>query len=184
MTNDPSNRLEREIAELPREIEPQRDLWPTLSTRLEPRRSRLLRFFGLAGGWTGPATLRLAGAAALLVLVAVTLWLVRRPEVAPQITPAVAAGAPAAYQASAELARSEDGVLQARHDLLEAVQRQREHLAPETVEILEENMRIIDQAIGEIRSALDDDPQNQQLNMLLAAQYQREVELLKQVSGV
>ena len=45
-------------------------------------------------------------------------------------------------------------------------------------------MRIIDQAIGQIRIALEEDPLNQRLNMLLATQYQREVQLLKRVSGV
>ncbi len=174
--------LKARVALLPEEIRPVSDLWPAIEPRLEQPWWRGLLPRGLFA-----RELRLSppilAAAALLVL-SFGLWLWRTPP-----TPATRASEPVtatttSFEAQADLARSEDGMLRARRDLIEAVQRQRDHLSPETVAILEENMRIIDQAIGQIRLALEEDPLNQQLRLRLAAHYQQEAELLKLVSGV
>lgn len=184
--------LVAEARQLPRELAPERDLWPETAARLSPKRRPLAdRLSDLLGGWSEllrPQSLAAAAAALVLVAVGAMMWR-SSPEVASNATPTAVTAADvseseAVIAQRAELARSEDGVLLARRNLIEAVEGPKEHLSPETVAIIEENMHIIDQAIGQIRSALDEDPLNHQLNMLLAAQYQREAELLKQVSGV
>jgi hypothetical protein len=175
---------------LPREIAPERDLWPGVEARLSPKpRSLSDRLAVLLGSWSelfSPQALAAAAAALVLVTVGVMMWRANPEAPATSTAPiaVTAAESEAVITHRAELARSEDGVLLARRNLIEAVEGPKEHLSPETVAIIEENMRIIDQAIGQISSALDEDPLNHQLNMLLAAQYQREAELLKQVSGV
>ena len=174
--------LRSAIARLAREIEPPRDLWRTVESRLE--RLRLADLFRLPEMLWSPGALTAAAALVIALSLGAVFWQtdssLSLPD--PAAAPAVAAIDPGVV-ARAQLARSEDGVLLAHRDLLEAVQRQKEHLSPETVAVLEENMLIIDQAISQIRSALEDDPFNQQLNMLLAAHYKLEVELLKRVSG-
>jgi hypothetical protein len=63
-----------------------------------------------------------------------------------------------------------------------ALRQNRESLSPETVQILEENLRIIDSAIQEARTALASDPQSGMLGELLRSAYRRKVELLKQAA--
>ena len=178
-----------EARALPRELRPTRNLWPGIEARLPAkRRGPLARLAGLVPRWSGllsPQGLAAAAAALALVALGAVLWRGDAPTgtAVPTVTESAVLSRDG-FSQRAELARSEDGVLLARQDLLEAVEGPKEHLSPETVAVIEENMRIIDEAIGEIRSALEDDPLNHQLNMLLAAQYQQEAELLKRVSGV
>jgi hypothetical protein len=58
----------------------------------------------------------------------------------------------------------------------------RTQLAPETVRILEENLRIIDTAIQEARAALARDPQSAALGEMWRSAYQRKLELLEQAA--
>jgi hypothetical protein len=59
---------------------------------------------------------------------------------------------------------------------------QRDKLMPETIEKVERNLAIIDQAIDEIRQALAEDPNNRALQQLLKASYGQKAALLRQVS--
>ena len=83
-----------------------------------------------------------------------------------------------------DIARSQDGVLHARRDLLEMVERRRDQMDPEVLVVVEENMRILDEAIGQIYLALEEDPTNRRLHLLLATRYQQEVNLVKRVVRV
>jgi anti-sigma factor RsiW len=166
--------LTREARQLPSQIAPPRDLWPEIESRLrrDPSADR---------SWW------LQAAAAVIALVAISMamsmWSSGRrsePEAAsqePQPTPRF-------VTAQAELARAEDGVLLARTDLVTAIESRRDVVEPDTLLVMEESMILLDRAIGEIRAALQDDPQNLQLRMLLAARYQQERKLLQKVSRV
>lgn len=165
------HRMLRELlqraSELPRAVAPPRDLWPGIAERLAPRRPS-------ASLWT----VGLAAAAALAV--AVTMLSRPHPGAPPASPPAVpvaaaAAGLPPALeQAEAEYAR-------AAAQLLAAIESRRETLPPGTVAALEENLKTIDAALGEVRTALRSDPSNPHLNLLLASTHQRKVEVLRQV---
>jgi anti-sigma factor RsiW len=165
------HRMLRELldraAALPRAIAPPRDLWPGIAGRLAGRRP-------VASRWT----MGLAAAAALAV--AVTMLSHPQPD-APAGTPAatpVAAAAeglpPALEQAEAEYAR-------ATAQLMAAIEARRGALPPRTVAALEENLKTIDAALDEVRTALRSDPANPHLNLLLASTHQRKVEVLRQV---
>lgn len=71
---------------------------------------------------------------------------------------------------------------QARRQLRAALAQRQDQLSPATLEVVERNLNLIDQAIREIRQALDNDPENKELRHLLTASYQREVQLLRRAT--
>ena len=155
---------------LPAEIEPFSDLWPGIESRISAgsaaRHPRQWRPWTRSLRWSG-----LAAAALLLVLAPLT---VRMRQ----------GGGEAAMEARAMLARSEDGVLLPKTDLVETLERHRGILDPEVVAAMERGAREIDTAIGQIREALGQNPGDRRLQLLLASRYQQEVDLLKRVSRV
>ena len=155
------------------EVEPPAEIW-----------------FGVHQRITGPSSLGsrrrvwlLAAAALLLVAVssAVTALLVRHPQAV-----AVRQPAPAAPLATVRLpvaARAVDADYQAViRELDESLAQRRAQLAPETIAKVEASLRVVDQAIGEARHALAADPANRDLVDLLAASYERKLELLRRAS--
>ena len=67
-------------------------------------------------------------------------------------------------------------------DLERVLREQRDRLDPRTVVVLERNLRIIDDAIGEARQALATDPANALLNAHLAGARQRKLDLLRRAA--
>lgn len=166
---------------LPSEIDPDRPLWPGIESRIAPAATA---FDGTGRPATSPARAwqwaSLAAAAALALALAVPFMLERED--------ARGAAGEAAGLVDAEdtamLARSEDGVVLPRTDLLTALERRRDTLPAAAFSQLEANARLIDQAIAEVRSALEQNPSDRRLEHLLATRYQQEVSLLKQVNRV
>ena len=159
------------LAELPRSIEPPRDLWPAISartgTQVAPGSTPLTRHRPL-----------LAIAAALALIAgssAVTMLFMRDsgPEPGPVTAAPAVPAAPAGFEARYVAETRELG------DLLD---RQRDLLAPETVAALERNLAIIDSAIADSRAALAADPSNGELELLLRAGYEQKVALLEQAA--
>ncbi|HUU35739.1 MAG TPA: zf-HC2 domain-containing protein [Vicinamibacterales bacterium] len=68
------------------------------------------------------------------------------------------------------------------NDLERVLREQRQHLNPRTVLVLERNLRIIDDAVGEARAALADDPANLLLNAQLADVRRRKLQLLRKAA--
>ncbi|MEE8278879.1 MAG: anti-sigma factor [Thermoanaerobaculia bacterium] len=162
-------------------LPPRRELWPGIEERLR------------RGPWSKEVSrLRDRGvrrfllAAAALVLVALTIPLLReRLEPQGDLGHQTSLGDPTAELAAlALLARSEDGVLSTRRDLLEAALPDRRPLAPEALAAIESSVRALDTAIGEIRAALESSPDDRHLSLLLASRYQQEVVLLKRLNRV
>ncbi len=169
--------LRAAIAALPRSLEPATDLWSAIVPRLRERPAR----FGFSGlsrrGWALQAI-----AAMLFMALGAYFSLLLRPA-----TPAVEEEAPAeamtAAGPSAEFLNVEAEYLRAKEDLWLAAYHGRDRLSPATLEIVEHNLRIIDQAISELRTALVADPGNRQLESLLLASHQREIGLLQRMTG-
>ncbi|NIV50338.1 MAG: hypothetical protein GWN53_00345, partial [Gammaproteobacteria bacterium] len=67
-------------------------------------------------------------------------------------------------------------------ELLGALEAQRDELAPETVEIVERNLALIDSAITEARAALEKDPANSRLVHKLTDMYRTRVTFLERMS--
>ena len=169
------------------DVQPERNLWPEIERRIvkdiRPIQDRPTSRPGLdLPWWTYVAA---AGLVLLALSLPLTIKMATRQAIDPDRSVGVAPLAPLSQLlAKAELARSQDGVLHARTDLLETVERQRGFMDPETIEVVEQNVRIIDQAIGEIRQALEDHPDNRRLYLQLAARYQQEMNLLKRVKRI
>lgn len=162
---------------------PERDLWPEIQQRIKGTREpqgnplRLLRL----PRWSYLAAAALAAAAISLPLIQRNVEVQRPPldelSSAPQ--------APIAAEfIEADLARSEDGVLQTKVDLVTLLETRRGRLDPATLADLEENLRVLNLAINEIRQALDEQPDDAWLSHRLAARYRRESALLNSVSRV
>ena len=156
------------------ELRPPHDLWPAIEARVRPAEDT-------GRGWW----LRLAAAAIALFVLSIPLsvWWNARQEGEPVIEVEADRGGLSLTQ-QAVIARSEDGVLLPKTDLVTAIERHRDVVDVGTLTVFEENMALLDQAIGELRAALDEDPQNLRLRMLLAARYQQERKLLQKVNRV
>ena len=166
------HRMLRELlaraAALPRAIVPPHDLWAGIAGRLAPRRTAASRW-----------TMGLAAAAALAV--AVTIVSRPRPD-APAATPATTPVASASEGLPPALEQAEARVRARRpRSSWPRSTRGAGALPPRTVAALEENLKTIDAALAEVRTALRSDPSNPHLNLLLASTHQRKVEVLRQV---
>jgi len=148
--------VRQRTAGLPREIAPSRDLWDGIVPRLaRPRRRYAVPLSGLV-------------AAALLLVAAsatTTLWLSRASSPAPSAF----AGTEASY-------------LSATLELSELYARARETMAPETRALLERNLQVIEQALGEARAALRSDPGDRSLEAIVATAYRRKIEFLERAT--
>jgi hypothetical protein len=65
--------------------------------------------------------------------------------------------------------------------LLEALQQRKTVLEPETLASVEANLRVIDQALAEVRQALVKDPRSPDLNRMLVSTHRKKVDLLRRV---
>ncbi|NIA12738.1 MAG: hypothetical protein GWP08_01565 [Nitrospiraceae bacterium] len=160
--------LRARTAELPDAIEPPRDLWKSIAQRIEEGAgpSNVVE-----APFNRPAARRsswrrvLPIAAALLVTVAgLSIYYTMHH-----------ARSGAAYLAA------ESEYVSARAELLAAIDERKDSLTPETLVAVEENLRVIDQAVSEIRAAMATDPQDPRLADMLMATREKEMDFLQQV---
>ena len=179
-------RLLAEAAALPDEIEPPRELWDGIASRLEPR-GRVLPFAPSLRRWAFLAP-PLAAAAALAL--AIGLGLRSGPATAPFPAPgpgqSPVATTPSLQAASlggaASLEQAEAEYRRATEQLLESLRSDPRALPPGTLEAVEKNLSDIDRALGEIRAALGKDPENAQLARLLNGTQRRKLQMLQSVA--
>lgn len=178
--------LKAAAAALPDSLEPGRDLWPGIEGKLGARRAGLFSFgarrsapgehrTSMAWGW--PAGLA-AAAVVLVALTATITMVVMRNGTEP--APSRAAIAPAGGAVLASYREAESEYLRATEDLRVVLEQRRGDLAPETVALLEENLRVIDEAINQMWTALENDPGHARNRHLFNRLYQKKVMLLQQ----
>jgi hypothetical protein len=167
----PGEPIDAVLASLPRELQPVRDLWPDIESRLEPRRRH--------GAWTWQV-------AAALALVAVssliTANLVRRAD-----THVARASAPvpqaqltkAAFGPSYSLNDEYDT---ARRQLATELAQRLATLPPSARQKLEANLAEIHRAAAEINAALARQPGDPLLEELLLNTYQDELGVIASVN--
>ena len=152
-------RLVAEAQGLPRSIEPERNLWTAIDTRIVQRATyNVQRAF-----W------RVAFAAAAVFVIGFGIYRLLPPPTA-HYRPAGEWAGWASVQADFDRATNELSLILAA---------QRGRLRPETVTLVERNLAIIDAAIAESRAALARDPANAELQHLWAATARQKVELLR-----
>ncbi len=164
-----------------RDVAPADDLWPGVAQRLEPRakKRRVVSF-------TLP---QLAMAATLLIAVSAGVsWLALAPRTTNVASePAIRAVAEPRESARPDIAPASFADAQydaAVADLERVLRDESQRLDPQTVMVIERNLRAIDGAIREARAALDADPANTYLNSHLAEARQRKLELLRRAAGL
>jgi hypothetical protein len=175
--NPSEDPLLAKAAELPKEVEPQRDLWPGIAARLgeaprraEPRGSRWP--MALAAG------VLVASVSALL-----TWSLVRAPDPATQ-PQAVATDyqaadiVPVSYGPNSGLTAQE---LVARDELVVRFREKFTTLRPETRDAIVKNLAIMQAAADEIDAALAKDPASGMLKGMLVGTYKQELQLYSTV---
>lgn len=144
------------VRQLPTEIEPERDLWPSLEAQLKPRRPK--RLYALT-------------AAAAVVFAIAGAGLLSGTE--PEVTPTVQVLAPAEVEPDWQVEMDEaTAALSARLD------ERRDELDPETLALVEQNLALIDAAIAETARALEAHPDDDRLAYALRGVLARKVELL------
>jgi anti-sigma factor RsiW len=151
------------------EVVPPRDLWPGIEKEIRNR--------GRAGAW-----LRGLAAAACLVLALAGALLTRGPVPGPPAASGPAAGAPRPAALEQAAIRKLEGDYEAAASALLVELRSRQSaLPPETVAQVEESLRTIDGALAQIRAALQQDPSQPGLHLMLAATHRKKVDMLRRV---
>lgn len=171
-------RLREALTALPREVEPEHDLWPEIRAQLDLTRAR-----GIGGDSASTpvtpinsvrrpfrATRWLAAAAALVLITATTTWAVVK-----QRTEASEQAATVALLADFERSATE---LQA------SLERRQASLDPRTREILERSLRTIDGAIAEARVALAERPQDAAIQAFVASAFRQKIDFLRRANDV
>jgi hypothetical protein len=167
---------------------PEADLWPGIAPRLEPPTSLpgTIRAFRETARRRFSFTLPQLAAAglALMVLSGGMVWMAQSGDPRadfPLVSAEVDQESAALQLTPANF--SDASYDQAVADLEQIVEEGHARLDPETIRVLEDNLRAIDQAIDQSRRALANDPANTYLNRHLAGARQRKLALLRRASG-
>lgn len=168
--------ISAEAARLP-QLTPSRDLWSGIEARISTPAARARRPFHSSQAF------RLAIAASLLVAVtsAVT-WQLATSTDSTTTVAALPSGEAEGTESAIHLASFTASVSQMDREIaaLQAiVTERRSELEPQTVAVLEANLRLIDQAIAESRAALDADPASQFLATQFTRAYTSKLTLLR-----
>jgi anti-sigma factor RsiW len=193
---DALRRLLDEVAALPAEVAPPRDLWAGIAARIEAPAPAAVEEKVIpitrARGWRPPQWVQMAAAAVVLVVSSslVTLQFAgSRGDAAVQpVAQAPVQQAPAQQAAPASppitalaaFRPAEEDFETAIADLQRTLASRRGTLAPETVQTLETNLRIIDEAIRQSRAALERDPNSRELTDMLSSAYGQKMAVLRQ----
>ncbi|MGH7536455.1 MAG: anti-sigma factor family protein [Gemmatimonadales bacterium] len=161
---------------------PAGDLWPAIAALLgsevaplEPRLPRKARRFSL----TLP---QLAAAGiALMLLSAGTAWVARSNWGSPVASGSAPATTPVSLAASGAASQKYDAAV---NDLQKVLELGRGRLDTATVRVLEQNLALIDRAIGEAQRAVAADPRNVYLNGHLSQTRMRKLELLRRAASL
>lgn len=180
--NEPPDPLLVKAAELPKDVAPARDLWPSIAARIagEPQQARSRSY-----GW--PAALA-AGFLVASVSALLTWGLMRdngpvvpTPVATTTTDPSTASyGAivPVSYGPNSGLTSKE---ILARDELLARFREKFDELKPETRVAIQKNIAIIQAAANEIDAALAKDPASGMLKSLLVGAYKQELQLYSTV---
>jgi hypothetical protein len=151
-------------AALPRSIEPPRDLWPAVDAALDPP-AKAVRLRPRA---RSRSLLLVAAGVALVVVTAGVTSLLQRDWDTAMARKLKGLQPPAGTEVGPEATTE---------DLLRALEAQ--DLPPETMAIVQRNLAVIDVAIAELETALEQDPDNDELARMLVSVHRKKAELVE-----
>lgn len=166
-----------DAAALPRSIAPARDLWPDIADKIgkKPVVSPDFERSNRRSPWFGRGMLAAAAVALIALSSAITTLLVRERSLATGQD----SDRPRVPAVLAEVQAFETEYSRAIGELSAVLHERREQLSPETASVIEENLRIIDEAIRTSRAALKADPSNQRSVHTILAMYKKKINLLE-----
>ena len=184
------DRLKEELDRLPREIEPSRDLWPGIWSRIRPHAAD-----SAAAGSTGapePTSFRRAWrawptelvAAAAAIVVFLAGWGVAKlgsggggvipgPETTPSV--AIEHGTPVEEDAAQDYEAAQRALLAT----LESGS-----IAPETAALIRRDLAAMDAAVTDFRAALEASPDDPRLQKQLNTEVRRRQHVLRRIAGI
>lgn len=179
-----NERLDRQLQDaidaMPREIEPDRDLWAGIDARISVDR------LGNRPGIAPWGIQRIAAAVALVALTAlVTLQITDRTVQPEQPVAVLTEPVPYPWIVPAALKDSEafdDKYLKQRQDMIDLLDESLGSMTPETRAKVEDNLKQINRALSDISDALSGDPDNVLLQQLLLSMYQEELAVFENVN--
>jgi hypothetical protein len=190
MTDEPLDEtmlleLQRQTAQLPREIAPPADAWNRIAAEI----SRDARPQARQPIWQRPAFL-IAAAMLLVAATSLSTALVMERRAGPRRSAVAAASQSRSNPSSssrgptslAEFTAIENDYIATVNRLSASIESDNSDLSPETIAKLRESVRIIDAAILEARRALAQDPSNKALIEMLATSYDQKVDLLRRTA--
>jgi hypothetical protein len=167
--------LRDRVADLPRSVEPRRDLWPEIEGRIAAAKVVRPGF--------GRRALLAAAASVLVVASVVTAYLVGRQQAqsAAIVVPVQQTLAEEVLQASFADIGIHD-YQATRQQLLDVLEKRRDELSPATLDVVFTNLGLIDEAMDEIAEALGEDPGNELLMRQLVLTYRQQINLLERAA--
>lgn len=169
---DDDPRLRELLARLPEAQEPARDLWPEIRARVDAERVQALPVAGAARRSSRMIPLRLAAAAAVLLVVAtatLTVW--TRPTATSAPIDSASIYSFASYERSAD-------------ELSTLLAQRSAKLDPATREVLERSLRTIEEALAEARAALEREPANAEMRAFVEAAWRQKLDFLRRANDV
>jgi anti-sigma-K factor RskA len=170
-------------AALPRDVAPPDPLWMSIRDTLEARKVTALPVTHAPARaiWSSTTRRVVAAGVVLVVTGAIGVGIRQRTSQAPAPRPVTAYTT--SLRTSAVLATMIDRhYMPALDQLTASLQRTRAVTPPATLVAVDHGLEIVDSAIAETRAALARDPGNRDIADLLAANYQRKVDLLKRAT--
>jgi len=177
-------RLLNRASSLPKSISPPEDLWPGIERRIRAASAAGTGGPGARRDRPSPALWALAATALIAVSVGITLVLLRDPLPSGSSVTHLAPSFAGPRTELIAYMETETQYSKAREELHSIVRERRERLAPETRAVMDRNLAVIDRALRNLRAALDEDPSNRELLVLLKNTYRREQELLKRIKDL
>ena len=178
------------LSSLPRELPPERDLTVEIAAQTWDSRAKSPGVARPSPWWSGQGLKLAAAAVALIVVTSAVTTVLVQDRVSGEDASATVAGAsiegdPSAIEAS--FARDMDVENQyavAISDLVAALDGDRDQIPLETVQLIEENLRIIDEAIQHSLAALDAAPLSLPLQQAVMTSYERKLDFLRQAAAI
>lgn len=187
MSDERKESLDELLASVPRDVEPERDLWQGIQAEIA--KTPIVTDAAPVVHFASSRWFQIAAGLLLVLATSVTTFVITRQsmeqqQVAVQIPEAVPVPALNAMPVSfgPEMLGAE--YLQARSDLNRRFEARLKTLPPATRVKLEGNLADLRRAANEISQTLADNPSDPLLQDLLMSTYQRELQLLADVSDV
>lgn len=162
--------LRTELASLPRGISPPGSVWQGIEGRIGSRRNDAAISPGRPAWWQRKGMLAAAALILMTLSSAITAVVLRQDD------PVALASLGSDFQVTEATYR------EAAQELAQALELRRNDLSPTALAVIEQNLRIIDEAIRETQAALANDPRNQGVAGLLWATYEKKIDLLQRAA--